>query len=128
MARRQRPGKGEEKVSGSGGKPKAPQGKAGAAAGKPSQPKGKAGAATGKSAGSPKAKAKAVGGKPAATQSKAGAAAGEPGSHKDAASQGGVPEDQGKAWSRLVAAIWGDEDLKKRFLNDPRPVLREYGI
>ena len=33
-----------------------------------------------------------------------------------------------KAWSRIVARVWADEDFKDRLLSDPKLVLREHGI
>jgi hypothetical protein len=37
------------------------------------------------------------------------------------------PQNQQK-WAQLVTRAWADESLKQRLLNDPAPLLREYGI
>jgi hypothetical protein len=37
-------------------------------------------------------------------------------------------KDTGKKLGKLVAAIWQDESLKKRFIEKPKQVLKEYGI
>ena len=39
-----------------------------------------------------------------------------------------TPAILGKAWSRIVARAWDDDDFKGRLLSDPRAVLREHGI
>ena len=31
-------------------------------------------------------------------------------------------------WAQLVTRAWADESLKQRLLNDPAPLLQEYGI
>ena len=33
-----------------------------------------------------------------------------------------------KQWGLLLAQVWSDEDLKRRLIQDPAAVLREYGI
>jgi hypothetical protein len=33
-----------------------------------------------------------------------------------------------KKWGRLAAAVWQDESLKKRFIDEPKQVLKEYAI
>lgn len=33
-----------------------------------------------------------------------------------------------KSYSKLVAACWQDEDLKKNFLNNPKDILKEYSV
>lgn len=33
-----------------------------------------------------------------------------------------------KQWGMLVARAWADDDLKQRLLDDPAPVLEEFGI
>jgi hypothetical protein len=37
------------------------------------------------------------------------------------------PQNQQK-WAQLVTRAWADESLKQRLLNDPAPLLQEYGI
>ena len=37
-------------------------------------------------------------------------------------------EENQKKWSQLVTSAWADENLKKRLLNDPMPLLPEQGI
>ena len=37
------------------------------------------------------------------------------------------PQNQQK-WAQLVTRAWADESLKQQLLNDPAPLLREYGI
>ena len=36
--------------------------------------------------------------------------------------------DWEKAWGRLVARAWSDDDLKQRLLADPAEVMRDFGI
>ena len=36
--------------------------------------------------------------------------------------------DQKNAKAKLFAACWKDESLKARFMSDPKPVLKEYGL
>lgn len=38
------------------------------------------------------------------------------------------PKASQKAWSKVVAKTWLDEHFKKRFLADPKTVLKEHGI
>ena len=37
-------------------------------------------------------------------------------------------KDMAKKWGKLAAAVWQDESLKKRFIDEPKQVLKEYGI
>ena len=33
-----------------------------------------------------------------------------------------------KKWGSLIAAVWADENLKKRLMTEPSAVLKEFGI
>ena len=33
-----------------------------------------------------------------------------------------------KKWGKVAAAVWQDESLKKRFIEQPKQVLKDYGI
>lgn len=33
-----------------------------------------------------------------------------------------------KKWSQFLAQVWSDEELKRRLMDNPAPVLQEYGI
>ena len=38
------------------------------------------------------------------------------------------PDEFQKAYGKLVAAAWADEDIKQRLMESPKEVLKEYGV
>lgn len=40
----------------------------------------------------------------------------------------GPDPEVGKKWAQLLARVWADDALKRRFIENPAPVLQEYGI
>ncbi len=37
-------------------------------------------------------------------------------------------QDTSQAWSKIIAKSWADDSFKTQLLDDPKPVLDEYGI
>ena len=37
-------------------------------------------------------------------------------------------KEQTNAWSKIIARAWADEEFKKRLIQNPQEVFKEYGI